>query len=352
MKAVVCTGYGPPEVLQLREVGKPVPGDSEVLVKIRATAVTASDIFIRGGGSQLPWRYRIPMRVMIGLAKPRRAIIGLVLAGEIESAGKNAKRFKIGDQVYGVTGLSLGAYAEYTCMKETDSRHGCLAHKPAGISFEAATVAAYGGLLALQYLGKGNLRRGQRVLIYGASGTCGTTAVQIAKHWGAHVTGVCSTANVDLVTSLGADSVIDYTEQNSAGPGVSFDFILDAVRRMKTSKFKEACRTALFPAGRYVSIDDGALKLDSGRLAVITELVEAGHVKPVIDRCYPLEKIVEAHSYVGEGHKKGGVAITIQDSSKAAFSRIARQASLIIKDHSLPGSGLQAGLPKTAQKNR
>jgi NADPH:quinone reductase-like Zn-dependent oxidoreductase len=309
MKAVVCTSYGPPEVLQLREVDKPIPGDDEVLVKIRATAVTASDIFIRG--SQLPWRYRIPMRVMIGLTKPRRAIIGIVLAGEIESAGKSAKRFKIGDKVYGVTGFGLGAYAEYKCMKETDSKHGCLPHKPANISFEAATVAAYGGLLALQYLEKGNVKRGQRVLIYGASGTCGTTAVQIAKHWGAHVTGVCSTANLDLVKSLGADSVIDYTKENSADPGVRFDFILDAVGRMKTSRFKEVCRKALSPAGRYVSIDDGALKLDSGRLAVLKDLVEAGHVKPVIDRCYPLEKIVEAHLYVGEGHKKGGVAITI-----------------------------------------
>jgi NADPH:quinone reductase-like Zn-dependent oxidoreductase len=311
VKAVVCTGYGPPEVLQLSEVGKPVPGDSDVLVKIRATAVTASDIFIRGGGSQLPWRQRIPMRVMIGLTKPRKGIIGLVVAGEIESAGKNAGRFKAGDQVYGLTGFGLGAYAEYTCMKETDSRHGCLAHKPAGISFEAATVAAYGGLLALQYLEKGNLSRGQRVLIYGASGTCGTTAVQIAKHWGAQVTAVCSTAHVELVTSLGADSVIDYTKQNSFDPGVRFDLILDAVGRMKTSTLKQACRQALSPAGRYVSIDDGALKLDSGRLAVLKDLVEAGHVTPVIDRCYPLEKIAEAHAYVGEGHKKGGVAITI-----------------------------------------
>jgi NADPH:quinone reductase-like Zn-dependent oxidoreductase len=309
MKAVVCTSYGPPEVLQLRDVDKPIPSDGEVLVKIRATAVTASDIFIRG--SQLPWRYRIPMRVMIGLTKPRRAIIGLVLAGEIESVGKSAKRFKIGDKVYGVTGFGLGAYAEYKCMKETDSKHGCLAHKPANISFEAATVAAYGGLLALQYLEKGNVKRGQRVLIYGASGTCGTTAVQIAKHWGAHVTGVCSTANLDLVKSLGADSVIDYTKENSADPGVKFDFILDAVGRMKTSRFKEVCRKTLSPAGRYVSIDDGALKLDSGHLAVLKDLVEAGHVKPVIDRCYPLEKIAEAHLYVGEGHKKGGVAITI-----------------------------------------
>jgi NADPH:quinone reductase-like Zn-dependent oxidoreductase len=189
LKAVVCTSYGPPEVLQLREAGKPVPGDDEVLVRVRATAVTASDLFIRAGGSELPWRYRIAMRVMIGLAKPRRAIIGEVLAGEIETAGRDAKRFKTGDQVYGVTGFGLGAYAEYTCMKETDSRHGCLAHKPAGISFN--------------------------------------------------------------------------------------------------------------------------LKLDSGRLAVLTDLIEAGHVKPVIDRCYPLEKIAEAHRYVGEGHKKGGVAITI-----------------------------------------
>jgi NADPH:quinone reductase-like Zn-dependent oxidoreductase len=309
MKAVVCTSYGPPEVLQLREVDKPIPGDGEVLVKIRATAVTASDIFIRG--SQLPWRYRIPMRVMIGLTKPRRAIIGLVLAGEIESAGKSVKRFMIGDKVYGLTGFGLGAYAEYKCMKEADSKHGCLAHMPASISFEAATVAAYGGLLALQYLEKGNVRRGQRVLIYGASGTCGTTAVQIAKHWGAHVTGVCSTANLDMVKSLGADSVIDYTKENSADLGARFDFILDAVGRVKTSGFKEGCRKALSPAGRYVSIDDGALKLDSGRLAVLTDLVEAGHVRPVIDRCYPLEEIVEAHSYVGEGHKKGGVAITI-----------------------------------------
>ena len=309
MKAVVCTGYGPPEVLQLREVDKPAAGDGEVVVRIRATAVTASDIFIRG--SELPWRYRIPMRVMIGLRKPRRAVIGLVLAGEIESAGRNAKRFRAGDEVYGVTGFGLGAYAEYTCMKETDSRHGCLARKPAGISFEAAAVAAYGGLLALQYLGKGNVRRGQRVLIYGASGSCGTTAVQIARHWGAHVTGVCSTANLDLVKSLGANSVIDYTKENAAGPGVRFDFILDAAGRMKTSKFKQACRKALSPAGRYVSIDDGALKLDSGRLMVLKDLIEAGHVKPVIDRCYPLEKIVEAHWYVGEGHKKGGVAITV-----------------------------------------
>ena len=309
MRAIVCTGYGPPEVLQLREVAKPVPKDDEVLVRIRATAVTASDIFIRG--SQLPWRYWLPMRLMIGLTKPRQPIIGLVLAGEVEAVGRSTRRFKTGDQVYGLTGFGFGAYAEYKCMRETDSRHGCLAHMPGNISFEAATAAAYGGLLALQFLEEGDVEPGQRVIIYGASGTCGTLAVQIVKHRGAHVTGVCSTANLELVKSLGADSVIDYTRQDSLDPGLRFDFMLDAVGKGKTSKVKDACRRALSPAARCTSIDDSALKLDSGRLAVLGELIEAGHVKPVLDRCYPLERIVEAHAYVGEGHKKGGVAITV-----------------------------------------
>lgn len=309
MKAIVCSGYGPPEVLQLREVDKPVPRDDEVLIRVRATAVTASDIFIRG--SLLPWRYRIPMRLMIGLTKPRRAIIGEVLAGEIEATGKRARRFRTGDRVYGLTGFALGAYAEYACLGETDSKRGCLAHMPENLGFEAATAAAYGGLLALQALEKGRVERGQRVLVYGASGTCGTIAVQIAKHLGAHVTGVCSTANLDLVKSLGADAVIDYTRQDSVDPGAEFDLMIDAVGKMKGSNLKDACRKALSRAGRHVSIDDGALKLDSGRLAALGVLIEAGHVKPVVDRCYPLERIVEAHAYVGAGHKRGGVAITV-----------------------------------------
>ena len=165
MKAIVCTKYGPPEVLQLKEVEKPTPKNDEVLIKIYATAVTASDIFIRA--CQVSIQYWIPMRLMIGLTKPRNPIIGLVLAGEIESAGKDIKRFKPGDQVYGFTGFGLGAYAEYKCMKETDSTHGCLELKPANLSFEEATVAAYGGLLAFQYMEKGNVRCGQKVLIYG-----------------------------------------------------------------------------------------------------------------------------------------------------------------------------------------
>lgn len=314
MKAIVCTKYGPPEVLQLKEVEKPTPGKNEVCIKIYATAVTASDIFIRG--SQLPIQYWLPMRLMLGLTKPRKSIIGLVLAGEIESVGKNIKRFKTGDQVYGLTGFGLGAYAEYKCMQETDSMHGCLAYKPANISYEEATAVAYGGLLALQYMEKGNIQNGQKVLIYGASGTTGTIAVQLAKYFGAEVTGVCSTTNLELVKSLGADSVIDYTKENSINSGVDYDFILDAVGKIKTSKLKEASKKALVPTGKYVSIDDGKLKLNSGNLALIKELIEAGYLKPVIDRCYPLEQIVEAHRYVGKGHKKGGVAITVGHNNK------------------------------------
>ncbi len=310
MKAIVCTKYGPPEVLQLREVEKPTPKDGEVLIKIYATAVTAGDIFIRG--SQVPLRWLIPMRLMLGVTKPRKSVIGLVLAGEIESIGKNVKRFKTGDQVYGLTGFGLGAYAEYKCMKETDSTYGCLAIKPKNISYEEATMSAYGGLLAFQFMEEGNIQRGQEVLIYGASGTTGTTAVQFAKYLGAKVTAVCSTTNVELVRSLGADAVIDYTKEDTLNPGAQYDFILDAVGKRKTSKLKEACRKALAPGGKYVSIDDGKLMLDSRRLALIKELVEAGHIKAVVDKIYPFEKIIEAHEYVGKGHKKGGVAITVK----------------------------------------
>jgi len=314
MKAVVCTKYGPPEVLQLKEVEKPTPKNNEVLIKIYASAVTASDIFIRG--SQLPIQFLIPMRLMMGLTKPRKSIIGLVLAGEIESIGKDIKRFKTGDQVYGLTGFGLGTYAEYKCMKETDSTYGCLALKPANITYEEATAAAYGGLLALQYMEKGNIQRGQKVLVYGASGTSGTIAVQLAKYLGAEITGVCSTTNLELVKSLGADKVIDYTKEDSMNLIEHYDFILDAVGKAKGSKLKNECKKALTPKGKYISIDDGSLELQSERLVWLKGLIEAGHIKPVIDRIYPLEQIVEAHEYVGKGHKKGGVAITVVHNNK------------------------------------
>ena len=309
MKAFICTKYGPPEVLQMKEVEKPAPNDNEVLIKIHSTAVTASDIFIRG--AQVSILLFIPMRIMMGLTKPRKSIPGIVLAGEIEATGKNIKRFKTGDQIYGITGWGQGAYAEYKCMNEKDSKQGCLAIKPANISYDEATVAAYGGLLAFQFLGKGNIQQGQNVLIYGASGTSGTIAIQLAKDLGAKVTGVCSTTNLEFVKSLGADAVIDYTKEDSLAPGITYDFILDAVGNRKTSKLKDACKKALAPGGKYVSIDDGNLLLDSSRLDFMKELIEAGRIKPIIDKCYSFEDIVEAHRYVEKGHKKGGVVIKV-----------------------------------------
>jgi len=310
MKAVICKKYGEPEVLKLEEVAKPTPNDNEICVKIHATAVTNSDIFIRG--SKLPFPIIIPFRLMIGITRPRKAIIGLVFSGEIESIGKNIKRFKPGDNVFGLTGFNLGCYAEYMCMKETDSKSGCVSLKPKNINHEEATMAAYGGLLAFQYLEKGNIQNGQKVLIYGASGTTGTIAIQIAKSLGAEVTGVCSTSNLEMVKCLGADFVIDYTKQDSVPKGVTYDFILDAVGKAKTSKLKDSCKKALSSNGKYVSIDNGDLKLYSHRLDKIKEYVESGQIKPVMDKIYILDEIVEAHKYVEKGHKKGGVAITVK----------------------------------------
>lgn len=314
MKAVVCPKYGPPEVLQLKEVEKPNPRENEVCIKIFATSVTASDIFIRG--SQIPIQSWIPMRLFIGLTKPRKSVIGLVLSGEIESVGKDIKRFKVGDKVYGLTGFGLGAYAQYKCMKETDSTYGCLALKPTSLTYEEATAAAYGGLLALQSIEKGNIQRGQKVLIYGASGNSGTIAVQLAKYYGAEVTGVCSTSNIELVKSLGANKVIDYTKEDSINLIERYDFILDAVGKMKSSAFKNECKKALSTNGKYISIDDEKLKLQSEHLVRLKELIDTGYIKPIIDRIYPLERIAEAHEYVGKGHKKGGVAITVEQNSK------------------------------------
>lgn len=309
MKAVVCTKYGPPGVLQLKEVAKPSPARDEVCIKIYATAVTASDIYIRG--SRLPLRFWLPMRLLLGFTKPRKSVIGMVLAGEIESVGKDIQRFQVGDQVYGVTGFGLGAYAQYKCMKETDSMHGCLSVKPSNISYEEATAAAYGGLLALQRVEEGNIRRGQRVLVYGASGTSGTMAIQLAKYYGAEVTGVCSTRNLEFVQALGADRVIDYTQDDAGKLVDRYDLMLDTAGKAKQSPLKDRCRQALLPGGRCIYIDDGKLELSSERLAKIKAFIEAGHVKPVVDRTFPLERIVEAHEYVEQGGKRGGVAISV-----------------------------------------
>jgi len=250
---------------------------------------------------------------MIGITRPRNPIIGEVFSGEVEHAGPETQRFKPGDQVYGLTGFSLGAYADYKCMKETDSKRGCLALKPRNVSFEEATSAAYGGLLALQFLENRQIARGDKVLVYGASGTSGTIAVQYAKNLGAEVTGVCGPSNMDFIKSLGAEKVLDYTENGSIQKLEKYDVVIDAVGKKKTSNLKNACFGALTGTGRYVSIDDSALLLQSERLDRITELVELGKIKPVNGRTYPFEQIVEAHRYVEAGHKRGNVAISVNE---------------------------------------
>jgi NADPH:quinone reductase-like Zn-dependent oxidoreductase len=309
MKAIACTKYGPPDVLKLVEHARPVPREDEVLINIHATSVTNSDIFIRG--SQIPLRYRIPMRLMMGITRPRRPIIGEVLSGEVVQVGARTTRFKVGDQVFGLTGFSLGAYADYKCMKEEDSKQGCIALKPENTSHEEATSAAYGGLLALQHLDKAGIKPNHKVLVYGASGTSGTIAVQYAKHLGAEVTGVCSARNARFVTALGADRVLDYTDEQSLSELERYDVVLDAVGKRRTSALKEACRRALADGGTFVSIDDGALELDSERLDKVRGLVEAGRITPITDSCYPFDQIAAAHRYVELGHKRGNVAVTV-----------------------------------------
>ncbi|MDX2429673.1 MAG: NAD(P)-dependent alcohol dehydrogenase [Bacteroides sp.] len=321
MKAVLCTKYGPPEVLQLAEVEKPKPGNNEVLIKIMATAVTASDCIIRG--FNMPGDHKFPMkqimglmmRLYVGFTKPKKPVLGLVLSGEIESAGQDIKQFKTGDSLIAFTGYSFGAYAEYKCMSEKESKLGCLALKPNNMSHEEAASVSYGGILAIHYLRRMNIQKGQKVLIYGASGAIGTMAVQIVKSYGALVTGVCGSTNIDLVKSLGAEKVIDYTKEDAPNKLEVYDYILDAAGKNKSSELKIAAKKALARNGKYVSVDDGLLELRSEYFIQLKDLVEAGHIKAVTDKTFPLEQIVEAHRYVDTGHKKGSVVITVNDSA-------------------------------------
>jgi NADPH:quinone reductase-like Zn-dependent oxidoreductase len=316
MKAIVCTKYGPPEVLQITEVEEPAPKDNEVLIKVHAAAVTVSDCIVRSGKvNLLLW---IPMRVFVGFRKPRRSILGLELAGEIEETGKDIKRFKKGDQVFAFTGKNFGTYAEYTCMREDGlvmPGDGLVAIKPSNASYEEAASVPSRGTLALYYLKKANIQSGQKVLIYGASGGVGTFAVQLAKYFGAEVTGVCSTANLELVKSLGADNVIDYTKEDFTNSGDSYDFIFNAVGKRYGSKLHYKKTLAL--GGKYLTVDDGTPKISVEYLTLVKELIEAGKLRPVIDRSYPLEQIAEAHCYVEKGHKKGNVVIVVDHSGKS-----------------------------------
>jgi NADPH:quinone reductase-like Zn-dependent oxidoreductase len=310
MKAVVCTQYGPPEVLQLKEVEKPAPGKNEVLIKVYAAAVTSGDCRCRG--FTIPAHFsiltRLAMRLVLGITRPRKPILGLVLAGEIETAGRGVTRFKAGDQVFGDAGMRFGAYAEYTCLPE----NAAITLKPANITFEQAAALPFGDTTALFFLRKGKIRAGQNVLIYGASGAVGTSAVQLARYFGADVTGVCSTVNRDLVTSLGARTVIDYTKEDFTKRNERYDIIFDAVGKTSESE----CRKVLAPTGMFVSVMKGHAGESKEDLVLLKELVEAGKLRPVIDKCYPLEQIAEAQRYVELGHKKGNVVITVRQDEK------------------------------------
>ena len=306
MKAIVYTQYGPPEVLRLQDVAKPLPRDKELLVKVVATTVTIGDTIMRSLNIPLPAWQRLFARLYLGIFKPRRPILGMELAGEIEATGKAVTRFKKGDQILASTFAgNFGGYAEYKCLPE----NGVLALKPANLSFEEAAAVPGATQTAWQCLRKGNLQPGQKVLVYGASGAVGTYAVQLAsRHFGAAVSGVCSSANLELVKSLGASQVIDYTRQDFTQSGETYDVIFDAVGKLSAAQGKKALK----PGGVYLNVHVDSDGSDSPEnLLQIKKLIEEGKLKPVIDREYPLEQIVEAHRYVEQGHKKGNVVIKI-----------------------------------------
>ncbi|MCM3409732.1 NAD(P)-dependent alcohol dehydrogenase [Metabacillus litoralis] len=326
MKAIVYSRYGPPDVLEVKQVKKPIPKDNEILVKVKATTVTVADI--RSRSFTVPPAFWLPARITLGLRQPKKEILGMELAGEVELIGKNVKKFKKGDQVFAATLTDFGAYAEYKCLKED----GPVAIKPSNISFGEAAAIPIGARTALYFLRKAGIKSGHDVLVYGASGSVGSYAVQIAKYLGANVTGVCSTSNLELVKSLGADKVIDYTAEDFANIDETYDVIFEAVNKSSFS----VCIKLLKKNGTYINVTDplpNAQMLwtkmttnkklllsrnspeSSEALNFLKELVEMGKLKVLVDRFYSFDEIVEAHRYVEKGHKKGNVVINVEDNN-------------------------------------
>jgi NADPH:quinone reductase-like Zn-dependent oxidoreductase len=335
MKAIVYTEYGPPDVLQLKEVEKPAPKDNEILIRVYATSVNIGDLWARNFKEITPSRFTMPLplwlpsRIYFGFTKPRINILGSEFAGEVEAVGRDVKRFRRGDQVFGYRGQNMGTNAEYLCMPED----GLVAIKPANMTYEEAATIPYGALTALSLLRKANIQPGQKVLINGASGSIGSAAVQLAKYYGAEVTGVCGSSRLEFVKSLGADTVIDYTREDFTKNGETYDLIFDILGKSSFS----SCQNSLKRNGIYLlasfkmkqlfqmlwtSMRNGKkvicmLSSENPKdLIFIKELVEAGKIKSIIDRCYPLEQSAEAHRYVEKGYKTGSVIITMENNNK------------------------------------
>jgi len=302
MRAIICPKYGSPDVLELREIPKPVPKDHEILVKIHATTVNSGDCRVRG--LDVAWVYRILIRLFMGIKRPRKSILGVELSGEVEAVGSKVSRYKKGDQIFAFKGMAFGTYAEYICLSEDE----LVAKKPSNVTYEEAAGISFGGTTALHFFRKANIQQGQKVLIYGASGATGTAAVQLAKYFGAEVTAVCSGANVELVKSLGADHVIDYKREDFTISKEQVDIVFDAVGKVSKSK----CAKILKPSGRFLSVQgQGIVKVLPEDMSLLKQLMESGQIRTVIDRSYPLEQISDAHRYVDQGHKKGSVVINV-----------------------------------------